>query len=113
MKSITAAELLETLLKSSKEELVELIMSAFELSFTTFPWLELAKKAKLTVIDHKMENTLAKGKVLRAQLLEIPEAERFSSNQDVLKLMCDINRNNDEYMRLLKKSITLNKEIYG
>ncbi len=113
MESKKAARLHEMLLKSSKEELIELIMEAAHLTFATFPWFELVGKAKLIVTDQKIETVRAKGEALRQELLKIPKSECTASNQEALKLMCDIKRNNGEYMRLMQKSIALEKEIYG
>lgn len=109
----TATELHEMLLKSSKEELIELIMKAAELTFATFPWIELLGKAKLIVTERKMETVRVNGEALRKELLAIPKSKCTASNQEALKLICDIKRNNYEYMKLLQKTIKLKKQIYG
>lgn len=113
MESKMAAKLHEMLLKSSKEELIEIIMSAGRLTFATFPWLELVWKAKLKTAEGKAETARNNAEAYRKKLLAIPKAECSSSNPEAIKLMCDINRCNAEYMRYLRKCIALEKEIYG
>ena len=113
MESKKAARLREMLLKSSKEELIELIMGATALTFATFPWFELVLKAKLKITERKAETASIKAEAYREKLLAIPESECTSENPEAVKLMCDINRYNAEYMRHLQKSIALEKEIYG
>lgn len=108
MRSKKAAELHEMLLKSSKAELIEIIMNAFKLTYATFPWIELVGKAKIIIIEQKLEENRVKGEELRKRLNLLSQ-----SDAEFLELMLDIRKNNDEYMKLLNKSIKLEKEIYG
>lgn len=108
MRSKTAAKLHEMLLKSSKNELIEIIMEAFKLTYATFPWIELVGKAKIIIIEQKLEENRVKGEELRKQLNSLSK-----SDSEFLEVMLDIKKNNEEYMKLLNKSIKLEKEIYG
>lgn len=103
----------EALEKCSKAELTQIITRASNMTFTTFPWLEMIAEIRLDEIEKKIDANLAEGKELTRKFSEIAENQHIYSNDEVLRIHIALAKNHKEWKRLNSEYDKISKELYG
>ena len=106
-------ELRDALQKCSKAELIEVIIRAEGLVYTSFPWLKLVSEIRLNSIEALIDANLAELNKLNEKLKAVPEERRVISDDEARNVMIAIHDNNKEYFKLQKRHDKVFKEIYG
>lgn len=106
-------ELRDVLQKCSKAELIEVIIKAEGLTYTTFPWLKLVSEIRMNSIEALIDANLAELNKLNEKLKAVPEERRVISDDEARNVMIAIHDNNKEYFKLHKRHDKVFKEIYG
>ena len=107
-----AAELRDVLLKCSKAELIEVIIRAEGLTYTTFLWTRLVSEVRLDSIDKMIEENLSESKSLNEKLESIPAERRVISDNEVRNVMTALHKNNSRYFKLQLKYEKIFHELY-
>ncbi len=103
----------EILEKCSKAELVEVVMKASGMIFTSFSWLTMIAEIRLDEVEAKIEANLAESKELTRKLENIPENRRNFTDSETRQVYIALKKNHDEWKRLNKKYNKFSKELYG
>ena len=103
----------EVLGKCSKAELIQIIMKASGMTFTTFPWMKMIAEIRLNEIESKINANLVEGKGLTYKFGEMAENQHNYTNDEVLKIRIALAKNRKEWKQLNSKYDKIFKELYG
>lgn len=106
-------DLREVLGKCSKAELIEIIMKSSELTYATFPWMEIIAEIRLDQIEAEIKTILAEGKELTCKLKNIPKNQCNLADSETLQICIALNKNHKKWKQLNSKHDKICKEIYG
>lgn len=103
----------EVLQKCSKSELIDVILRAQRLTYSTFPWIELISESRLNVTEKMVDENLSELKKLNEKLKSIPVEQRIISNDEARNTMIALRDNNTRYFKLQRKYDEIFHELYG
>ncbi len=103
----------EVLEKCSKAELVEVVVKASGMTFTSFSWLTMISEIRLDEVEAKIEANLAESEELTRKLKNIPENRRNFTDSETRQVYIALKKNHDEWKMLDKKYNKISKELYG
>ena len=106
-------DLRKALEKCSKAELIEVIVKAEEMTFTTFSWFKMIAEIKLEEIEAKIDANLAENEKLTRKFREIVNERCNYDINGAIKIHDALNNNHTEWEQLNREYDKLSKELYG
>lgn len=103
----------EVLQKCSKSELIDVILRAQRLTYSTFPWIELISESRLNATEKMINENISEHKKLNKKLASIPSERRTMYDDDVRDIMIALRDNNIRYLELQRKYDEIFHELYG
>jgi len=109
----TETKLRELLKKCSKTELIEIAVEFSKYSvWTCRTPIETVILKRIDTIDKKIDENMARSKVLSEKYKAIPGNERTVGNDYARNLMIEQNNNTLEYLKLSKQRSKLDEELF-